>query len=173
MKKKWIKIRFYLIEKASDMSKIRLSFIIFACCLNKTLKTINRLTNEQPSSHFFLTDPLLSIWLPSNAMHNQLSCSHSFQDQVLWNSEIQWPRLLIELLPYLLTVYHPRYWAFSFCCLLVCNWWACDRASEWVSAACAQVRQAKRAVRSNRISERRERTSEQTSEWPSTYIWVF
>ena len=30
----------------------------FACCLNKTTKTINKLTNEQPSSHFFLTDPL-------------------------------------------------------------------------------------------------------------------
>ena len=51
---------FYLIEQASDMSKIKLSLIIYACCLNKTIKTINKLTNEQPSSHFFLTDPLLS-----------------------------------------------------------------------------------------------------------------
>ena len=40
------------------MSKIKLSLIIYACCLNKTTKTINKLTNEQPSSHFFLTDPL-------------------------------------------------------------------------------------------------------------------
>ena len=48
----------YLIEQASDMSKIELSFIIYACCLNKTTKTTNELTNEQPSSHFFLTDPL-------------------------------------------------------------------------------------------------------------------
>ena len=53
---------FYLIEQASDMSKIKLSFIIYACCLNKTTKTINKLTNEQPSSHFFLTDPL-SIYI--------------------------------------------------------------------------------------------------------------
>ena len=49
---------FYLIEQASDISKIIFSFIIYACCLNKTTKTINKLTNEQPSSHFFLTDPL-------------------------------------------------------------------------------------------------------------------
>ena len=49
---------FYLIEQASDMSKIKLSFIIYACCLNKRTKTINKLKNEQPSSHFFLTDPL-------------------------------------------------------------------------------------------------------------------
>ena len=45
-------------EQASDISKIIFSFIIYACCLNKTTKTINTLTNEQPSSHFFLTDPL-------------------------------------------------------------------------------------------------------------------
>ena len=44
---------FYLIEQASDMSKIKLFFIIYACSLNKTTKTINKLTNEQPSSHFF------------------------------------------------------------------------------------------------------------------------
>ena len=49
---------FYLIEQASDMSKIKLFFIIYACSLNKTTKTINKLTNEQPRSHFFLTDPL-------------------------------------------------------------------------------------------------------------------
>ena len=35
---------FYLIEQASDMSKIKLSFIIHACCLNKTTKTINKWT---------------------------------------------------------------------------------------------------------------------------------
>ena len=52
---------FYLIEQASDISKIIFSFIIYACCLNKTTKTINKLTNEQPSSHFFLTDPLFYI----------------------------------------------------------------------------------------------------------------
>ena len=52
---------FYLIEQASDMSKIELSFIIYACCLNKTAKTTNKLTNEQPSSHFFLTDPLFFL----------------------------------------------------------------------------------------------------------------
>ena len=49
---------FFLIEQASDMSKIIFSFIIYTCCLNKTTKTINKLTNEQPRSHFFLTDPL-------------------------------------------------------------------------------------------------------------------
>ena len=52
---------FYLIEQASDMSKIKFLFFIYACCLNKTTKTINKLTNEQPSSHFFLTDPLRTI----------------------------------------------------------------------------------------------------------------
>ena len=51
---------FCLIEQASDMSKNKLSVIIHECCLNKTTKTINKLTNEQPSSHFFLTDPLLA-----------------------------------------------------------------------------------------------------------------
>jgi len=49
---------FYLIKQASDMSKIKLSFIIYAGFLNKTTKTTNNLTNEQPSSHFFPTDPL-------------------------------------------------------------------------------------------------------------------
>ena len=49
---------FYLIELASDMSKIKLLFIIYACCLNKTTKTVNELTNEQLRSHFFLTDHL-------------------------------------------------------------------------------------------------------------------
>merc|ERR1711954_416089 len=39
------------------MSKIKLSVIVYACCLNKT-KKMNKLTNEQPSSHFFLTNPL-------------------------------------------------------------------------------------------------------------------
>ena len=43
------------------MSKIKLLFIIYAYCLNKTTKTINELTNEQPSSHFFLTDPLQKL----------------------------------------------------------------------------------------------------------------
>ena len=57
MDQKW----FYLIEQASDMSKIQLSFIIYPCCLNKSTKTINKLTNEQPSSHFFLTDPLCTL----------------------------------------------------------------------------------------------------------------
>ena len=56
---------FYLIEQASDISKIKLSFINYACCLNKTTKTINKLTNEQPSSHFFLTDPLSSSEEPA------------------------------------------------------------------------------------------------------------
>jgi len=51
---------FCLIEQASDMSKIKLLLIIYVCCLNKTTKTINELTNEQPRSHFFLTDPLLN-----------------------------------------------------------------------------------------------------------------
>ena len=59
MDKNW----FYLIEQASDMSKNKLSFIICACCLNKTTKTSNELTNEQPSSHFFLTDPLSDVAL--------------------------------------------------------------------------------------------------------------
>ena len=56
---------FYLIEQASDMSKIKLLLIFYVCCLNKTTKTINELTNEQPRSHFFLTDPLyvsLKLW---------------------------------------------------------------------------------------------------------------
>jgi len=57
MDKNW----FYLIEQASEISKIKLSFIIYACCLNKTTKTINELTNEQPRSHFFLTDPLFTL----------------------------------------------------------------------------------------------------------------
>ena len=52
---------FYLIEQASDISKIIFSFIIYACCLNKTRKTIIKLTNEQPSSHFFLTNPLFPL----------------------------------------------------------------------------------------------------------------
>ena len=51
---------FYLKEQASDMSKIKLSFIIHAYCLNKTTKAINKSTNEQPSSHFFLTDPVIT-----------------------------------------------------------------------------------------------------------------
>ena len=49
---------FYLIEQASDIPKIIFSFITYACCLNKMRKTIDKFTNEQPSSHFFLTDPL-------------------------------------------------------------------------------------------------------------------
>ena len=49
---------FYPIEQASDISKIKFWSIIYACCLNETTKTIDKLTNEQPSSHFFLTDPL-------------------------------------------------------------------------------------------------------------------
>ena len=52
---------FYLIEQASDMSKIKLLLIFYVCCFNKTTKTINELTNEQPSSLFFLTDPLHKI----------------------------------------------------------------------------------------------------------------
>ena len=47
-----------MIEQAYRMSKIKLLFIIYVCCLNKTTKTINKLTNEQPRSHFFFTDPL-------------------------------------------------------------------------------------------------------------------
>ena len=43
------------------MSKIKLSVVIYACCLNKTTKTINKISNEQPSSHFFLTDPLFEL----------------------------------------------------------------------------------------------------------------
>ena len=43
-----------------------------------------------------------------------------------------------------------------------------ERANEW-----AQRRaRAKRAVRSKQTSERCERTSERTNEWPSTHIWV-
>ena len=57
MDKNW----FYLIEQASDISKIKLSFIICACCLNKTTKTINKLTNEYPSSHFFWLTPYQNI----------------------------------------------------------------------------------------------------------------
>ena len=38
--------------------KIKLSFNIYACWLNKTTKTINKCTNELPGPHFFLTDPL-------------------------------------------------------------------------------------------------------------------
>merc|ERR1712081_88409 len=50
-----------MIDQAFDMSKIKLLLIIYVCCLNKTTKTINELTNEQPRSHFFLTDPLSSL----------------------------------------------------------------------------------------------------------------
>ena len=43
-----------------------------------------------------------------------------------------------------------------------------ERANEW-----AQWRaRAKQAVRSKRTSERCERTSEETSEWPSTYVSI-
>ena len=50
---------FYLIEQASDMSKITLSVIVYAWCLNKTtINTYNK-TNEQFSSHFFLVHPIL------------------------------------------------------------------------------------------------------------------
>ena len=41
--------------------KNQIFFIIYACSLNKTTKTINELTNEQPRSHFFLTDPLFLL----------------------------------------------------------------------------------------------------------------
>ena len=54
---------FYLIEQASDVSKIIFSFIIYAYCLNKRTETINKLKNEQPSPHFFLTDPLFPLVL--------------------------------------------------------------------------------------------------------------
>ena len=60
---------FYLIKQASDISKIKLSFIIYACCLNKTTKTINKLTNEQPSSHFFWLTPYIKSmvgWFSKN-----------------------------------------------------------------------------------------------------------
>ena len=36
-------------------------------------KTTNKLTNEQPSSHFFLTDPLLNIYLVRNRKIESLS----------------------------------------------------------------------------------------------------
>ena len=58
--------------------------IIHACFLNKTTKTISRLTNEQPSSHLFLTDPLLIIIWMVNAFkfgwiaNPMLSCSVSY-----------------------------------------------------------------------------------------------
>ena len=41
-----------------DRTCIRLSSNIYAYCLNKTTKTINKLTNEQLRTHFFLNDPL-------------------------------------------------------------------------------------------------------------------
>ena len=44
-----------------------------------------------------------------------------------------------------------------------------ERTNEWAQRS---VR-AKRAMRSKRTSEQCERTSERTSEWPSTYVWVF
>ena len=95
MDKNW----FYLIEQASDMSKIKLLFIIYACCLNKTTKTINELTNEQPSSHFFLTDPLfilimyyviLVMWI--NSIYNERNSLVALNKK---NSLVKWiaPRL--------------------------------------------------------------------------------
>ena len=43
------------------------------------------------------------------------------------------------------------------------------RANEWAQRSA----RGKRVVRSKRTSEWCERTSERTSEWPNTYIWVF
>ena len=50
---------FYLIEQASDMSKIKLPFIIHACCLKKQQKTINKLTAH--------TVPWNKRWVEKNA----------------------------------------------------------------------------------------------------------
>ena len=43
-----------------------------------------------------------------------------------------------------------------------------ERANEWAQRSA----RAKRVGRSKQTNERYERTSERTSEWPSTYIWV-
>ena len=43
-----------------------------------------------------------------------------------------------------------------------------EQANEWAQRSV----QAKQAVRSKQTSERCERMSKRTSEWPSTYIWV-
>ena len=48
---------FYLIEQASDMSKITLSFIFYAWSLIKTITKINKPTNEQFNIHFFWLTP--------------------------------------------------------------------------------------------------------------------
>ena len=69
--------------------------MICACCLIKTTETINKLTNKQPSSHFFLTDPLsdsifhrgtrvqLSKRTPV-AMSSQLMSTQFMQDLAEW-----------------------------------------------------------------------------------------
>ena len=49
---------FCLIEQASEISKITLSVIVYAPCLNKTTIKSNKKTDEQISWHFFLNDPL-------------------------------------------------------------------------------------------------------------------
>ena len=69
---------FHLIKQASAMSKIKLSVIVYACCLNKTTKTMNKLTNEQPSSHFFLTNPL----------HHQQHQQHQLCESARFSSRI-------------------------------------------------------------------------------------
>ena len=46
---------FYLIEHASEMSKIILSVFVYSSCLNKTTKMTNR---KQFCWHFFLNNPL-------------------------------------------------------------------------------------------------------------------
>ena len=66
------------IKQASAMSKIKLSVIVYACCLNKTTKTMNKLTNEQPSSHFFLTNPL----------HHQQHQQHQLCESARFSSRI-------------------------------------------------------------------------------------
>ena len=40
------------------MSKITISVIVYAWCLNKTTINTNKKTNEQFSSHFFLVHPI-------------------------------------------------------------------------------------------------------------------
>ena len=67
---------FYLIEQASDISKIIFSFIIYAYRLNKTIKTINKWT---PQLSLFFDWPLI-IWSKDSYRKVSLSLVYYLPD---------------------------------------------------------------------------------------------
>ena len=88
---------FHLIKQAFVMSKIKHSVIVYACCLNKTTKTMNKLTNEQPSSHFFfwLTPYIMSTSTSENAsivqtLFDLLTCKPSWFILLLRQNELSY-----------------------------------------------------------------------------------